>query len=32
MGKPATRLDGPAKVTGAAKYAYDVQPEAGSTA
>jgi xanthine dehydrogenase YagR molybdenum-binding subunit len=27
MGKPAPRLDGPAKVTGAAKYAYDVQPE-----
>jgi xanthine dehydrogenase YagR molybdenum-binding subunit len=26
MGKPATRLDGPAKVTGAAKYTYDVQP------
>lgn len=27
MGQPATRVDGPAKVTGAAKYAYDVQPE-----
>src|SRR5260221_3219249 len=27
MGKPATRLDGAAKVTGAAKYTYDVQPE-----
>jgi len=27
MGKPALRLDGPAKVTGAAKYAYDVQPD-----
>jgi xanthine dehydrogenase YagR molybdenum-binding subunit len=27
MGKPATRVDGPAKVTGAAKYTYDVQPE-----
>jgi xanthine dehydrogenase YagR molybdenum-binding subunit len=27
MGKPAVRLDGPAKVTGAAKYTYDVQPE-----
>src|SRR5277367_3282607 len=26
MGKPAPRVDGPAKVTGAAKYAYDVQP------
>ena len=24
MGKPAQRLDGPAKVTGAAKYTYDV--------
>jgi xanthine dehydrogenase YagR molybdenum-binding subunit len=28
MGKPATRVDGPAKVTGAAKYTYDVQPDA----
>jgi xanthine dehydrogenase YagR molybdenum-binding subunit len=27
LGKPATRLDGPAKVTGAAKYTYDVQPD-----
>jgi xanthine dehydrogenase YagR molybdenum-binding subunit len=27
MGKPTTRLDGPAKVTGAAKYSYDVQPD-----
>jgi len=27
MGKPTTRLDGVAKVTGAAKYAYDAQPE-----
>src|SRR5277367_177696 len=27
MGKPATRLDGAAKVTGQAKYSYDVQPE-----
>ena len=27
MGKPAPRIDGAAKVTGAAKYAYDVQPE-----
>jgi xanthine dehydrogenase YagR molybdenum-binding subunit len=27
LGKPAERLDGPAKVTGQAKYAYDVQPE-----
>ena len=27
LGKPAARLDGVAKVTGAAKYAYDVQPE-----
>ena len=27
MGKPSTRVDGPAKVTGAAKYTYDVQPE-----
>jgi xanthine dehydrogenase YagR molybdenum-binding subunit len=27
IGKPATRVDGPAKVTGAAKYSYDVQPE-----
>jgi xanthine dehydrogenase YagR molybdenum-binding subunit len=27
MGKPATRVDGPAKVTGAAKYTYDVQPD-----
>ena len=27
MGKPATRVDGPAKVTGAAQYTYDVQPE-----
>jgi xanthine dehydrogenase YagR molybdenum-binding subunit len=26
LGKSAPRLDGPAKVTGAAKYAYDVQP------
>jgi xanthine dehydrogenase YagR molybdenum-binding subunit len=26
MGKPAPRLDGVAKVTGAAKYTYDVQP------
>ena len=26
LGKPATRIDGPAKVTGAAKYAYDMQP------
>lgn len=27
LGKPATRVDGPAKVTGAAKYTYDVQPD-----
>jgi xanthine dehydrogenase YagR molybdenum-binding subunit len=27
LGKPATRLDGVAKVTGAAKYTYDVQPD-----
>jgi xanthine dehydrogenase YagR molybdenum-binding subunit len=27
MGKPAFRVDGPAKVTGAAKYTYDVQPQ-----
>jgi len=27
LGKPATRLDGVAKVTGQAKYAYDVQPD-----
>lgn len=27
LGKPAPRLDGPAKVTGQAKYAYDVQPD-----
>ena len=27
IGKPTTRVDGPAKVTGAAKYTYDVQPE-----
>lgn len=27
LGKAATRLDGPAKVTGQAKYAYDVQPD-----
>jgi len=27
MGKPTTRVDGPAKVTGAAKYTYDVQPD-----
>ena len=27
MGKPAPRVDGPAKVTGAAKYSYDVQPD-----
>jgi len=26
LGKAATRVDGPAKVTGQAKYAYDVQP------
>ena len=26
LSKPAERLDGPAKVSGAAKYAYDVQP------
>ncbi len=26
LGKPTPRLDGPAKVTGRAKYAYDVQP------
>lgn len=26
LGKPTTRLDGVAKVTGQAKYAYDVQP------
>jgi xanthine dehydrogenase YagR molybdenum-binding subunit len=26
VGKPAARLDGPAKVTGQAKYAYDAQP------
>src|SRR5918997_1966700 len=26
LGKSALRLDGPAKVTGAAKYAYDMQP------
>src|ERR1700683_1991006 len=29
MGKPSTRVDGPAKVTGAAKYTYDVQPDGG---
>ena len=27
IGKPTTRLDGPAKVTGSAKYTYDVQPD-----
>jgi xanthine dehydrogenase YagR molybdenum-binding subunit len=27
MGKAAPRVDGPAKVTGAAKYTYDVQPD-----
>jgi xanthine dehydrogenase YagR molybdenum-binding subunit len=27
LGKPAPRIDGPAKVSGAAKYAYDVQPK-----
>lgn len=27
LGKPATRIDGTAKVTGAAKYASDVQPD-----
>ena len=27
LGKPATRVDGPAKVTGAAKYSYDAQPD-----
>ncbi len=27
LGKPALRIDGPAKVSGAAKYAYDVQPK-----
>jgi xanthine dehydrogenase YagR molybdenum-binding subunit len=27
IGKAASRVDGPAKVTGAAKYTYDVQPE-----
>ncbi len=27
LGKPATRLDAEAKVTGRAKYTYDVQPE-----
>src|SRR5471030_1391356 len=27
MGKAAPRVDGAAKVTGAAKYAYDVQPD-----
>ena len=27
MGKPSTRIDGLAKVTGSAKYAYDVQPD-----
>ena len=27
LGKSAPRIDGPAKVTGAAKYAYDVQPK-----
>src|SRR5476651_1262912 len=27
MGKPTPRVDGPAKVTGAAKYSYDVQPD-----
>ena len=27
LGKPTPRLDGEAKVTGAAKYAYDVQPD-----
>src|SRR5215210_5259327 len=26
LGKSSPRVDGPAKVTGAAKYAYDVQP------
>jgi xanthine dehydrogenase YagR molybdenum-binding subunit len=26
VGQPTSRLDGPAKVTGQAKYAYDVQP------
>ncbi|HEV3410707.1 MAG TPA: xanthine dehydrogenase family protein molybdopterin-binding subunit [Chthoniobacterales bacterium] len=27
LGKGAVRIDGPAKVTGAAKYAYDMQPK-----
>jgi xanthine dehydrogenase YagR molybdenum-binding subunit len=27
MGKPTPRVDGPAKVTGSAKYTYDVQPD-----
>jgi xanthine dehydrogenase YagR molybdenum-binding subunit len=27
MGKPHARIDGPAKVTGSAKYTYDVQPD-----
>jgi len=27
LGKPTERVDGPTKVTGQAKYAYDVQPE-----
>jgi xanthine dehydrogenase YagR molybdenum-binding subunit len=27
LGKPTERIDGPAKVTGQAKYTYDVQPE-----
>ena len=27
IGSRATRVDGPAKVTGAAKYTSDVQPE-----
>jgi xanthine dehydrogenase YagR molybdenum-binding subunit len=27
LGKPTERVDGPAKVTGEAKYAYDVQPD-----
>jgi xanthine dehydrogenase YagR molybdenum-binding subunit len=27
MGKPSTRVDGPAKVSGSAKYTYDVQPD-----
>ena len=26
LGKSTLRVDGPAKVTGAAKYAFDVQP------